>query len=356
MNQESEKYKRAPLLPERHPEPDFFICDIFDAAPKSDTASMEHPLFTLASKPDLVPREYKNGENYIRLVPSLHGLATVHDRDILIYCISQCMNRLNNGQKVHKTLRFNVHDLLKVTNRDTSKRGYKLFRAALKRLQGTQIETNIVTGGVEQWEVFSFIDSAKTIRKTRDDRMQALEITLSDWVFNAMHEKSGDILTLSRDYFRLRKPLERRLYELARKCCGQSTKWHFRVETLHKRTGSTSTVKEFKRMLKKIIDDNNEHHHIPDYTFEMQGDLVVIRPRGEFTEIYKEPETVDAIDKIFLASKTFDIARKFAGGYDLYFLEAQWRDMLMIKNAIPENVDASFVGYVKWYVTKHGQA
>jgi len=32
--------ERAPLLPDRHPEPDFFICDIFDSAPKSDTASM----------------------------------------------------------------------------------------------------------------------------------------------------------------------------------------------------------------------------------------------------------------------------------------------------------------------------
>ncbi|NRA86066.1 MAG: replication initiator protein A [Rhizobiales bacterium] len=356
MNKNFKQTNRTPLLPERHPEPDFFICDIFDSAPKSDTASMEHPLFTLATKPDMTDRLYKNGDNYIRLRPSPDGLATVHDRDILIYCISQCMNRLNNGQQVHKTLRFSAHDLLKVTNRQTSKNGYNLLKTALGRLQGTQIETNIITGDIEITQGFSFIDSYKIISETRNSRMQGLEITLSDWVFNAMHEKSGDILTLSRDYFRLRKPLERRLYELARKCCGQSAKWHFRVETLHKRTGSTSRIKEFKRMLKKIIDDNDKHHHIPDYTFKMEGDLVIIRPRGEFSEIYKEPETVDAIDKIFLASKTFDIARKFAGGYDLYFLEAQWREMLMFKNAIPENVDASFVGYVKWYITKHGRA
>ncbi|MBL4603201.1 MAG: replication initiator protein A [Emcibacteraceae bacterium] len=356
MNQELEKYDRTPLLPERHPEPDFFICDIFDAAPKSDTASMEHPLFTLATKPDMTDRMYQNGDSYIRLRPSPDGLATVHDRDILIYCISQCMHRLNNGQQVHKTLRFNAHDLLKVTNRDTSKRGYALLKTALGRLQGTQIETNVTTGGLEQTDLFSFIDRAKFIRETHDGRMQGLEITLSDWVFNAMHEKSGDILTLSKDYFRLRKPLERRLYELARKCCGQSSKWHFRVETLHKRTGSTSRPKEFKRMLKKIIDDNDKHQHIPDYTFKMEDNLVVIRPRGEFSEIYKEPESVDAIDKIFLAPKTFDIARKFAGGYDLYFLESQWREMLTSKNAIPENVDASFMGYVKWYITKHGKA
>jgi hypothetical protein len=348
--------ERSPLLPDRHPEPDFFICDIFDAAPKSDTASMEHPLFTLSTKPDYSERSYRNGERFLRLSPSPLGLATVHDRDILIYCISQCMARLNAGKQVHRTLRFNAHDLLKVTNRQTSKRGYKLFADALRRLQATQIETNITSGGKELWEVFSFIDSAKTIKETRDGRMQAIEITLSDWVFNAMHEKAGDILTISRDYFRLRKPLERRLYELARKMCGQSTKWHLRLETIHHRTGSSSTLKEFRRMLKAIIDDNRLHQHIPDYDFEMTDDLIVIRPRRDFTETFCEPETPTAIDKVQLKPSTVEVARKFAGGYDIYFLEGAWRDFLMRKQAIPENPDGSFVGFVKKYVEKNGRA
>ena len=318
--------ERNPLLPDRHPEPDFFICDIFDAAPKSDTASMEHPLFSLSTKPDYQAREYHNGQKYIRIGPSPLGLATVHDRDVLIYCISQCMARLNAGEKIHRTIRFNAHDLLKTTNRATNDRGYALFKAALKRLQGTQIETNITTGGKEQWEVFSFIDSAKTIKETRDGRMQAIEITLSDWVFNAINEKSGEILTISRDYFRLRKPLERRLYELARKCCGHNTKWHFRVETLQERTGSNSTLKEFRRMLKSIIDDNVKHEHIPDYSFELTNDLVTIRPRRNFTDIFSEAEGPSAIDKIALKSATHEVSRRFSGGYDVYFLESEWRD------------------------------
>jgi len=348
--------ERTPLLPERHPEPDFFICDIFDAAPKSDTASMEHPLFTLSTKPDHQTREYRHGDKYVRIGPSPLGLATVHDRDILIFCISQCMARLNAGKQVHRTLRFNAHDLLKTTNRATNDRGYHLFRSALKRLQGTQIETNITTGGKEQWEVFSFIESAKTIKETRDGRMQAIEITLSDWVFNAIHEKSGEILTISRDYFRLRKPLERRLYELARKCCGQSAKWHFKLETLHKRTGSNSTMKEFRRMLKAIVDDNAVHGHIPDYSFELKDDLMIIRPKRDFTDIYSEAETPSAIDQVRLKPSAHDVARKHNGGYDVYFLEQEWRTMLHSKGAIPENPDGSFIGYVKWYVQKHGNA
>jgi hypothetical protein len=356
MSQEQEKIDRSPLLPLRHPERDFFICDIFDAAPKSDTASMEHPLFTLSTKPDMTPREYRKGDNWLKVSPSDLGLATVHDRDILIYCISQCMARLNQGLTVHRTLRFNVHDLLKTTNRATNNLGYERFRAALNRLQSTRIETNITTGGQEQWEVFSFIDRAKTIKETRDGRMVALEITLSDWVFNAINEKSGDILTISKEYFRLRKPLERRLYELARKHCGQNSKWQFRVETLHERTGSTSTLKEFRRMLKSIIVANQKHNHIPDYTFELKGDTVVMRPRSDFTDVYSEPEKPNAMDKIILRGSAHETAKKFAKGWCTHHLENEWRHWLGSKGTVPDKPEGSFVGFVKAYSEKHGSA
>ena len=39
------------LLPDRHPNLDFFVLDIADAVPKDDMATMEHPLFSLATKP-----------------------------------------------------------------------------------------------------------------------------------------------------------------------------------------------------------------------------------------------------------------------------------------------------------------
>ena len=83
--------RRNHLLPDRHPQQDLFVCDIVDAVPKGDMASMEHPIFSLSTKPDMKPREYSNGESFIKINPSIKGLATVHDRDVLIYCISQCM-------------------------------------------------------------------------------------------------------------------------------------------------------------------------------------------------------------------------------------------------------------------------
>jgi plasmid replication initiation protein len=82
-------------------------------------------------------------------------------------------------------------------------------------------------------------------------------------VFNAV--AAGEILTLSRDYFRLRKPLERRLYELARKHCGQQDEWVISLELLKKKCGSASQDYEFRRLLTLICQEDASHGHIPDY-------------------------------------------------------------------------------------------
>ena len=93
------------LLPDHHPTGDFFLCDIFDAPPKDDLGSMEHPMFSLSKNPDMNTRRYQNGDQFIEVRPSSKGLATVFDRDVLIYCISQCISRLNQGLEVPETHR-----------------------------------------------------------------------------------------------------------------------------------------------------------------------------------------------------------------------------------------------------------
>ena len=80
---------RSPLLPDR-----CLQGDIFDAVPKADMASMEHPIFSLSTKPDTRVRKYEHNGIKIVIKPSIDGLAMVHDRDILIYCISQCRSAL----------------------------------------------------------------------------------------------------------------------------------------------------------------------------------------------------------------------------------------------------------------------
>lgn len=331
---------RSPLLPDRHPQKDLFVCDITDAVSKGDMASMEHPVFTLSTKPDMKPRSYRNGDNSIEVSPSRYGLATVHDRDVLIYCISQCMAALNEGRKVSRSMRFKAHDLLVATNRQTSGQGYQLLKDALRRLQGTQIETNIRQGGKEYFKVFGLIESAEIVRETRDGRMLDIEITLSDWVFDAI--ENNHVLTLNKQYFFLRKPLERRLYELARKHCGAQSKWKCGLELLRDKCGSGSTTKEFRRLLTKIIDDDNAHDHLPDYVMSVEDDNVVFRPKGADALVSFPIQMLR-----FRMTETHDEARRLAPGWDIYTLENEWRSWVHDRAIDVKDPDKHFLAFCK---------
>jgi hypothetical protein len=338
---------RSPLLPDRMRQGDFFVCDIFDAAPKGDMASMEHPIFSISTKPDRNIRRYENGKNFVEVTPSVKGLATVHDRDVLIFCISQIMAAVNEGREVGQTLRFRAHDLLAATNRGSDGRGYEQLRAAFERLSGTRIETNITTGNTEVLDGFGLIERYRIVRETRGGRMQDIEVKLSDWVYSAIQHR--EVLTLSRDYFRLRKPLERRLYEIARKHCGAQSMWRIGLVKLKYKCGSHSTDKEFKRLLSKIIDENQRHGHMPDYDIALEGENAVFLSKGTVPQP-PAPEPDTAIPP--LKGETYQKARAAAPGWDIYVLESEWREWA---TECPRNPDGAFIGFCRKVYEKRGR-
>jgi plasmid replication initiation protein len=345
---------RSPLLPDRQEQGDFFVCDIFDAAPKGDMASMAHPIFSLSTKPDHRIRRYEDesGKNYLEVKPSVDGLATIHDRDVLIYCISQIMAAINEGRRVSRTIRLKAYDLLKATNRVTDGRGYEGLRAALVRLQGTQIETNIVTGGQEQLDLFSIIDRARIVRETRDGRMQEIEVELSDWVFNAI--QAQEVLTLHRNYFRLRKPLERRLYELGRKHCGRKAEWRVSLAVLQRKCGSASTPREFRRLVSNIVRQDEAHNHIPDYAIRLEDAHVVFVNRQNRPVI--EAEQISETAHIRLGPDTLEQARDAAPGWDIYHLEQEWRSWMSDGGLdAPKDADRAFLGFCRKWFEKRGR-
>lgn len=267
----------AHLLPDRHPQRDFFIADIFDAAPKGDMASMEHPLFALRAGDKRV-RVYKRKGSTVTVMPGHFGCATIFDKDLWIYCISHLVEAINRGREdVGRTVRFVAYDFLVATNRPTSGVGYQRMAEALRRLAGTRIETNIATSGQRDRAGFGLVDSWRVIERDGDDRMVAIEITLPDWLWRSIRSKN--VLTLSRDYFRLRKPLDRRIYELVRKHCGAQPKWPVSLKTLHEKSGSTAPLRNFRSDVKKLAESNE----LPDYrvTFDGEADTVTFYPRGK---------------------------------------------------------------------------
>ncbi len=251
-------------MPVHHPNRDFFLCDLFDYALKDDGVSMEAPIFTLATKPDtsVWHWESKDASRSITVTPSVLGRATQFDKDLLIYVVSQMTEAMNRGRldANNRSVRFRVYDYLVATNKTTGGSQYKRLQDGMERLRGTSIKTNIKTGGQRVKEGFGLIDSWVIIEKAPDDdRMVAVEVTLSNWLFNAV--QAHEVLTINSDYFRLRKPIERRLYELARKHCGDQARFTIGAALLKEKCGSQSTLSEFRRALREIVVTDT----LPDY-------------------------------------------------------------------------------------------
>lgn len=262
------------LSPIRHPQIDFFVADILDASLKDDMASMEHPFFALKAGDKRI-RAYERNGITVTVKPGADGCATIHDKDIWIYCISQMVEALNRKRDdVGRTVRFTAYDFLVTTNRQTSGEGYRLMGDALARLRGTSIETNIETDGVRERQGFGLVDSWRVIER-EGQKMVAVEVTLPDWLYRSVMSKQ--VLTLSRDYFRIRKPLDRRIYELARKHCGTQKQWVISVSVLHQKSGSTAPLRNFRVAVKALAASDQ----LPDYrlVLDSQADTVTFSRR-----------------------------------------------------------------------------
>jgi hypothetical protein len=265
----------------------------------------------------------------------LRTSAGSYDKDILIYCVSQLMAKKNAGEPLAQTLHLNAHDLLVWTNRETSGDAYRRLKDAFERLSGTRITTNIKAGGEEITEGFGLIESWRVIRETKSGRMSELRVRLSDWVYKII--QGSEVLTLSRDYFRLRKPTDRRIYELARKHCGEQDEWKISLELLQKKSGASSYYREFKSMIREVV----ENDHLPDYQVALEDEMVIFRNRMSF-----QPKV--EVRYPVLDPEAYHDAKLVAPGYDIYYLESEWREM-WVASGMPalEFPGKAFVGFCK---------
>jgi plasmid replication initiation protein len=300
---------------------DFFVCDIAGVVFKDDMATMEHPVFSLSTRPDRRVLRYDHGAARVEITPSVKGLATIHDKDVLIYCISQLVAALNAGRPVARRIELVAHDLLVATRRETGGDSYRRLREAFERLSGTRIVTNIPTGDTVTTTGFGLLEEWTIVRRTASGRMVSVSVTLSDWLFRAVLARS--VLTLAPGYFELRKPLERRVYELARKHCGRQARWQVSMKVLCAKSGSASPLRVFRKMIRDMAGADL----LPDYRLEVvAGDLVVVTPRPDGM-----PGGAGVIDDRdgggapLLSADTLAEARALAPGWDVHALEADWR-------------------------------
>ena len=341
------KDDNSPLLPNRYPQTDLFICDVADAVIKSDMASMEHPIFTLSKKPIREVKTYENGDILLEVTPSAKGIANIYDKDILIFAISQIMAARNEGRPYSREITFQARDFMEFSNRHTGGHDYDLLRDSLDRLDGTRLRTTIKTGGEETWEAFGLIDGAKIKRTRKDGRVIEWGLRLSEWLFKAI--EANEVLTLHPDYFRLRKPIERRIYEIARKHCGAKDFWQIGLRKLQKKCGSSDASRNFRMAVKALC----EFDHLPDYSVSMEDDMVSFRNRNCVPSI-----TVESYS-IALGPDTFEAARRAAPGWDVYVIEREWREWVvsLVEQGMepPRNPDNAFIGFCRTWAARQGE-
>src|SRR3546814_2459158 len=89
------------------------------------------------------PLAYKTDTVSIEIVATSKGVATIYDKEVLLYIASLMVAKLEAGVGVSQDFYFTAHDLFRVTGVNGSARSYARLSDALERLQGTQIKTNI---------------------------------------------------------------------------------------------------------------------------------------------------------------------------------------------------------------------
>ena len=343
------------LFPERHPVRDFFVLDVLDVAPRSDMASMAHPLFSLSTKPETRILRYENDGVVVEIHPSSKGLATIFDKDVLIYCVSKLMHRRNQGEAIGPVVRITTHDLLVSTNRLTGGIVYERLEHALDRLAGTRIKTNIETGDEKSTQNFGLIEWYDYNRKGSGfaERLRYLDIKLSDWLFRAI--EAAEVLPINRDYFRLRRPLDRRVYEVGRKHCGAQDKWRISIDKLQRRTGSKQERKHFAAHMRSMVQSN----HLPDYALTLEEDQVVFWRRGEGANANRPssaalaPVVAPTPDpsperRIMVSSRAIERLYEIAPQWDKYALENLYIAWAKDKE-VARNEDARFLSWVGSY-------
>ena len=228
---------------------------------------MAYPFFALSKTPSKRAIKFVEGAVSVEVRPSERGVATIYDKEIIIYLASLAIERLERGENFDGVLTFTAYDFFKLAGLSgASGKNYQRLASSLDRLQGTQVRTTIETGGVNIDGWFSWISEAQIIF-TRDNRGQkrarAFRVRVTDWLVRAV-VADGSMLSYDPSYFSL-TAIERRLYEIARAGCQQGEPMVMGLNALRDRIGITSPLKKFRQMLTQIADKDD----LPGYRVVM---------------------------------------------------------------------------------------
>ena len=262
---------------------EFFTVSTVDPPWRDNKDAMEYPFLSL-QKIRTKPIEYSGKGIYLSIDSDRRfSIATIWDWDLIIFAASHLNDAIEAGFTPSPRIRFVPYDCLRQVGRHTGGRDYKELANAIRRLRMTTVITNIRhedDAGEER--PFSWLaDYSIPKRYTRSamtpaspdgepDPARPWEIELPPWLYNAILRRR-DILAVHPDYFQLTGGLERWLYRLARKAVPDKAEVpaiHFRMDTLHKQSGTTRPLRNFAGDIRKMA----ESQPLPEYGLRIDRD------------------------------------------------------------------------------------
>ena len=135
-----------------------------------------------------------------------------------------------------------------------------------------------------------------------------------------------------------------RLYELARKHCGNKHQWAVSVEILHNKSGSRSGSRRFRQLVKDVAKTD----HLPQY------EMKYIATKDQILFINREackPKPISDVAPLKVSKEAMNTARGIVpAGEDVGSWYSNWVDRILdgkYKGELPYSPDLAFLGHCR---------
>lgn len=304
-----------------------FTASSSDVAPKDQIDLMARCWFSLtAGRIEPIEHQYtdaKTGQaETVRITGSAeHGIATIHDQDLLIFAISQWVEAQRMGLKPSRRIHFTPYQFISWMNRTPGGGQYQRLKDALHRLKMTSIQTTIRSESGKRTrnriKQFSWISEWEITEE--EGEIRGIEVVLAEWLFESIQD--FHVLTLDKRYFDIPGSVERWIYLYARKATGGANGiWKETFKSLYLKSASQQQYKHYASSLRKLVEKNNLPGLRLEKVVSNQGKDMLLMERTEKRQMVENKSVPANEQQIPLIEKTP--------------LEEAWENVLEIMNKV----------------------
>ncbi len=244
---------------EKHQDLKRFTASVSDIAAKDQIDLMSRCWFSLTpNRIDPIEHEFVNLKTKqvetVRITGSSeHGIATIHDQDLIIFAISQWIEGKRLGMELTRRICFTPYQFFTWMNKAPHGTAYTRLKEALHRLKTTNIETTIRSENNRRDRVKQFSWISEWEMTEEDGKVRGVEVVLAEWLFESIQD--FHVLTLDKRYFDISGSVERWLYLYAKKATGGPTgSWQESFKKLYEKSASQQAYKHYALALRKLVE------------------------------------------------------------------------------------------------------